>query len=59
MAEIVQIGGAILQLGLIGFLVNWAKSAIIDKVSDHEKRIQKFENFEEFKQKHLKNENIN
>lgn len=53
MAEIAQIAGAVIQLGLFGFLINWAKSAIVDKVSDHEKRIQKIENFEEFKEKHL------
>ena len=52
---VLQIVTPLVQLGLFGFLINWAKSAFVDRVNDHEKRLQKLENFEEFKQKFLNN----
>lgn len=52
--NLIQIGAYVVQIGLLGFVANWAKSAFIDRTNDHEKRIQKLENFMEFYDKHLK-----
>lgn len=52
--NVVQIATSIIQLGLLGFVINWAKTAFIDRTNDHEKRIQKIENFQEFYDKYLK-----
>lgn len=51
---IVGIITPLVQLGLFGFIINWAKSAFVDRVNDHEKRLQKIENFKEFEEKFLK-----
>lgn len=51
--NIVQIATSVIQLGLLGFLINWAKTAFIDRVNDQEKRIQKLENLKEFEEKYL------
>lgn len=51
---VLQIVTPLVQLGLFGFLINWAKSAFVDRVNDHDKRLQRLENFEEFKDKYLK-----
>lgn len=51
--NLIQIATSVIQLGLLGFLINWAKTAFIDRVNDQEKRIQKLENLKEFEEKYL------
>lgn len=52
-SNIVQLLSPLVQLGLFGFVVNWLKTLLVDRVNDQEKRIQKLENFLEFSDKYL------
>lgn len=57
-SNIVQLISPFVQLGLFGFVVNWLKTLLVDRVNEQEKRIQKLENFLEFSDKYLNKKDL-